>query len=128
MNDDSGLRRLLILDDDRAITTTLCRIAGTMDFETRACHRAVDFFDILGPWAPSHVMVDLVMPDRDGVEVIVELAEREYAGLLILVSGLGGRSLEVAGRTASEYGLNVAGVLPKPFIPSALRNLLIPGH
>lgn len=124
MNDDGLLQRLLILDDDKAIATTICAVADGIGFETRATHRATAFFEALEQWEPSHVMVDLVMPDKDGVEVVVELAERGFEGQLIIVSGLGGRSLGLAGRMASEYGLNFAGVLPKPFAPSVLRALL----
>ncbi len=124
MHEYGTVRRLLVLDDDKAITATICTIAESIDFEARAAQQAAVFFEIMEQWQPSHVMVDLVMPDRDGVEVVVELAEREFAGQLILISGLGGRSLEVAGRMASEYGLRFAGVLSKPFKPSQLRDLL----
>lgn len=124
MHDDRLSQRLLILDDDQAITTTIRTVADGTGFETRAAHRAAVFFEILETWEPSHVMVDLVMPDRDGLEVVVELAERGFDGQLILISGLGGRSLDLAGRMASDYGLRFAGVLPKPFTPSVLRALL----
>lgn len=124
MSNDKPSQRLLVLDDDQAITAIICTVAGGIGFETRAAHRAVAFFEILEQWRPSHLIVDLVMPDRDGVEVVLELAELKFDGQVILISGLGGRSLEVVGRTASECGLNLAGVLSKPFAPSDLRSLL----
>jgi EAL domain-containing protein (putative c-di-GMP-specific phosphodiesterase class I) len=42
----------------------------------------------------------------------------------IITRGLGIRVLEAAGRAATENGLRVSGVLPKPFTPRTLRALL----
>jgi CheY-like chemotaxis protein len=71
--------------------------------------RAVD------EWHPTHIAVDLVMPEMDRVEVLVKLADRKCRAKIIIASGVGTRVLDAAGRSANEHGLNISGVLPKRF-------------
>lgn len=116
--------RLLVLDDDINVNTTICAIAARAGFETRSTTQAEEFFRLVTDWQPSHLIVDLVMPDVDGVETLHRLALSGHQGIVIVTSGLGGRVLEAASRAAEENGLRVSGVLPKPFTPTRLRSLL----
>ncbi|MEX0739501.1 MAG: EAL domain-containing response regulator [Pseudohongiella sp.] len=116
--------RLLVLDDDVGVSATICAIADRAGFETRSTTRAEEFFQLVADWQPSHLIVDLVMPDVDGVETLHRLALSGHQGIVIVTSGLGGRVLEAASRAAAENGLRVSGVLPKPFTPARLRSLL----
>jgi len=117
-------RRLLVLDDDVSVNATICAIASRAGFETRSTTNAEEFFQLVAGWQPSHMIVDLVMPDVDGVETLHRLALSGSQGTIIVTSGLGGRVLEAASRAAEENGLRVSGVLPKPFTPTRLRSLL----
>lgn len=117
--------KLLILDDEVAIATTVARIAETVGFETRMTTVPAEFFGLLDEWQPSHIALDLVMPEMDGVQVMVNLANRACRARIIITSGVGNRVLDAAGRSAAEHGLDIAGVLPKPFSPAALRKLLL---
>lgn len=119
--------RLLILDDDPAIGQTIRLIAEGCGMEVRFTVEPAEFFDWFEQWDPTHVVLDLVMPDMDGVEVLAELAQRGCASSIIVSSGVGGRVLDAAGRCADEHGLVLTGVLPKPFTPAALRELLARG-
>lgn len=60
----------------------------------------------------------------DGVQVMAKLARLACQAQIIITSGVGSRVLEAAGRSAAEHGLNIAGVLAKPFSPAQLRELL----
>lgn len=120
----SQAQRLLILDDDQNVNDTICAIARRAGFQTLSTTEAEEFFQHLDAWQPSHLIVDLVMPNADGVEVIKQLGQLSVSCQLIIVSGLGGRVLEAAAKTAADNGLNVTGVLSKPFSTSRLRNLL----
>ncbi len=117
-------KRLLILDDDPLIGQTICFIADTMGMESQATDKPTDFFAALDSWQPTHIALDLVMPEMDGVEVMVELARRSCRAKIIITSGVGSRVLDAAGRSAAEHKLMILGVLAKPFLPSALRKLL----
>ncbi len=117
-------RRLLILDDDPSIGQTMGLIAETVRFDTRFTTDPERFFALVDEWTPTHIALDLVMPSMDGVEVMVQLARRGCRARIIVTSGVGSRVLDAAGRSAEEHGLDIAGVLAKPFSPAALRALL----
>lgn len=120
----SGNRRLLILDDDPEVNQTICAIARRAGFKTFSTTEPEQFFQTIASWTPTHLVLDLVMPNADGVEIIKQLGRHAISCQLIIVSGLGGRVLEAAAKTATENGLNVSGVLPKPFSSARLRSLL----
>ncbi|MEK6807347.1 MAG: EAL domain-containing response regulator [Pseudomonadota bacterium] len=116
--------RLLILDDDAAVGQTLSAIAQAHGFDARYAADAEVFFREQAVWKPSHIALDLMMPGMDGIEVIRRLAVIGCDARVIITSGVGQRVLDAARRSATEHGLDIAGVLPKPFSPSDLRALL----
>lgn len=119
----SSPSRLLILDDDPSVGQTIELIAKAAGLETRFTSSPDTFFRLVDEWQPDHLAIDLVMPDMDGVEVLARLAKRSCPARIIVTSGVDHRVLDAAGRSATERGLNIVGVLPKPFMPSALRRM-----
>lgn len=116
--------RLLILDDDPMTGQTMQSIAEFAGMEVRSTTAHEDFFVAVEQWHPDVIALDLIMPGMDGVEVMRELAGRGCEASIIITSGVGSRVLDAAARSAGEHGLNLVGVLPKPFLPAALRELL----
>lgn len=116
--------RLLVLDDDEQVTSTICAIAESSGIESLATINAQDFLGLVATWKPTHLVIDLAMPNADGVEILRVLTERHCQARIIIASGLGRRVLDAAQRIAKENGLQVAGILPKPFSPRELRQLL----
>jgi len=117
-------RRLLILDDDPLAGQTIGNVAALAGYAVEVTDNHQDFFRLLEAWPPDIIALDLVMPGMDGVEIIAELARRQSQASIIITSGIGGRVLDAAGRTAAERGLHIGGILPKPFSPALLRELL----
>ncbi|MBW4481065.1 MAG: EAL domain-containing response regulator [Tildeniella torsiva UHER 1998/13D] len=120
-------RRLLILDDDPMTGETIQRIAEFAGLEVHFTPDPGRFFDLLHEWRPTHIALDLVMPTMDGVQVMARLAKLSCRAKIIITSGVGSRVLDAAGRSAVEHGLDIAGVLAKPFSPAQLREMLL-GH
>ena len=73
---------------------------------------------------PDLVIVDYMMPDLDGIEFIGELAQRNYQGGLILVTGVNRGMLEVATDIATLKGLRLLGTFIKPVLAQDLREVL----
>jgi EAL domain-containing protein (putative c-di-GMP-specific phosphodiesterase class I)/CheY-like chemotaxis protein len=117
-------KRALVFDDDPDVNATICSIAARAGFSTSAAHTYPEFIAQYESWNPTHIIVDLAMPDRDGIETLHLLAKARCSAVIIIVSGLGLRVLEAAARAATESGLLVAGILPKPFSSAKLRELL----
>lgn len=116
--------RLLVLDDDPDIGQTVRSMAENLGHQCRVTTRPDDFFQALDDWRPTHILLDLVMPEMDGMEVIRHLADRRCDAILIISSGLGNRVIDAASRAGSQHRLSMAGVLAKPFSIRDLRTLL----
>jgi len=119
-----SLGRILILDDDPAVGQTISFIAENAGLESRATTDADSFFEHLESWDPHYIALDLVMPGMDGVEVMRLLAARGCSAMIIITSGVGSRVLGAAERSAAEHGLNVIGVVSKPFSARVFRSLI----
>lgn len=115
---------LVVIDDEPDMADLIASIGEMAGYRTECCLRAADFWNV-GPPAQTHVVLDLGMPDMDGIAFLRELAAKGQAPNLILTSGHGERMLEVARRIATERGLTVLGTLPKPFRFDTLRSILL---
>jgi DNA-binding response OmpR family regulator len=118
--------RLLILDDDPMVGQILSMASKSAGFEARWCEAPEAFFAAATEWQPTHVAVDLLMPDISGLDVLRRLAERGCRAAVIISSGLGAGELQDALDEARALGLPTAGVLPKPFSLASVRALLKP--
>ena len=119
--------RLLILDDDPMVGMVLRRVAERIGFAVKLTERPTDFFAHLVAWQPSHVAVDLSMPEMNGVEVLDRLAEMGCTSRIIITSGAALSDINAALDHARALGMRVAGALPKPSSVSLLRALLAEG-
>jgi EAL domain-containing protein (putative c-di-GMP-specific phosphodiesterase class I) len=117
-------RRLLILDDEPAVARTVAFVAERHGFAVRMSEATEAFFGDVAAFGPSHIIIDLLMPGMDGVEVLRNLAAGDCGANIIMMSGMGSKVLELAQRAGLERGLRIIGTLPKPFKPAELRTLL----
>ncbi len=69
---------------------------------------------------PDFIICDIFMPDMDGIEFVGELAQRQYRGGLVLVTGVNVDMLAVARQIALSRKLNVTGTFIKPLHKEAL--------
>jgi EAL domain-containing protein (putative c-di-GMP-specific phosphodiesterase class I)/ActR/RegA family two-component response regulator len=121
--------RLLILDDDEAVGLSIGQFGEEVGFEARVATEAADFLKLAAQWNPTHIVLDLIMPHTDGVEILHELALASCGAKIILMSGADSRVLAAARRSSIEQGLAVIGMLAKPFSPDSLLAMLDPqGH
>jgi PAS domain S-box-containing protein len=70
------------------------------------------------------LLLDLNMPQMDGVDLIRRLAKCRFAGMLVWLSPANAQVTEVADRLARAHGLRLLGRLPKPVQDDALRDVL----
>ncbi len=124
MSELNSKRRLLVLDDENDVATTICMMAAMTGYETDHTDDADTFLGKVTSWAPTHLAIDLQLAHRDGIEVIHQLAKMNCTAALIIISGLGGRILDSSARAASENGLRLIGTLSKPFFRADLVALL----
>ena len=119
--------KILILDDDPFVLKLLSRMLGNLGYTSvvtrdngRAALELVDSPDD----APNLILLDLNMPEMDGLEFVRHLVERHYTGSLILVSGEDERMQQAAEKLAGAHKITVLGHLHKPATPEGLAELI----
>ena len=119
-------RRLLVLDDDPTVAQILQMGAQSLGFDTRLCLSAAEFHPLQREWQPSHVVLDLALPDASITQVLQRLAADGCRARLVVCSGASVGEIESALQQARALGLLFAGsgALPKPFRLAQLRQLL----
>jgi len=115
--------RLVIVDDEPAFAGFVAGVAREAGFITELFHHAEAF---MANYKPDTVVtvLDLVLPDVDGIELLRFLGEKKSTTNIILMSGLDANVLHSAEKLAIERGLKILGSLTKPIRYSELLNLL----
>jgi EAL domain-containing protein (putative c-di-GMP-specific phosphodiesterase class I)/ActR/RegA family two-component response regulator len=119
--------KILIIDDESFSLRLLSHQIRRLGFDDLLTHQipgealALLEQDIS---AVHMVLLDLQMPEIDGIEFVRHLARLEYRGALVLVSGEDERILQTAVRLAEAHHLDVRGAVHKPVSPAALAAVL----
>lgn len=119
--------KIFVVDDDpfalRLVTRQLETIGLTdvMTFEAAKEPLALLAAD---PRVADVILLDLAMPDVDGLECVQQLARLRFPGVVIFISGMDDGILQLAPVLARGLKLRVAGALKKPGTPEQLRALL----
>lgn len=104
---------LYILDDDEQYAHLLAELATNAGWVAKAEQDPLVFLE--NDLSKVKVLVlDLNMPEMDGIEVIRLIAEKKFNVTLILVSGFDARVLHSAQQLAEAHNLKVAASLTKP--------------
>ncbi len=106
--------RLLIIDDEEDICDLIAEIGERNGFEPQCVTNTENVLKALADFPPDVIMMDLMMPGMDGVELLRTLSEKAKNAQLCLVSGSDSRVLNGARRLGSAHGLNVVAALEKP--------------
>lgn len=79
------------------------------------------------PSMPDYLMCDIFMPHMDGFEFMEKLAEMNYPGQILLVTGVDSGMLKPAVLIAKSKGLHVLGHFNKPMSRDELAIALAAG-
>ncbi|HUV97856.1 MAG TPA: EAL domain-containing response regulator [Acidobacteriaceae bacterium] len=118
-----AIKKILVIDDEIDVGELVATAAETMGYECTATTDAAIFLGALTP-DTSLILLDLMMPDLDGIELLRLLGERKCTAGIVLMSGIGKRTMESAGQLAQELGLSLVGNLQKPFRLAELEEML----
>lgn len=116
--------KVYIIDDDALIVEMLSQFISMLGYEVEGFTSALNYFaDYPADEGNQAIMLDLNMPDMDGIEVIRQLAERNSNASLILISGYDTSVLHSAEKLAHAHNLKIIGSLTKPISFSLLESL-----
>lgn len=119
-----NLPQLLVIDDDPQVAEFMTEVARLCDFTVTSVQRRVDCEVYLAANAPEVIILDLQMPEMDGVEFLRWLAERRSSAHILLVSGTDTRVRQAALRLGKELQLKMLGTMQKPVRLVELEKIL----
>lgn len=93
--------RILIADDEMEFASTLVSRLELRNFEVRMVNSGLDALEAIEEKQPDVLLLDLKMPDLDGLEVLARLREN-YPDLQVII--LTGHGSFEAGREGMELG------------------------
>ena len=117
-------QQLLMCDDDAGVGAFVRRIAEDLGYVMHFTARADAFGALYRSVRPDVVILDLVMPGTDGIELLRFLADERSRARILLLSGFDPRMREAAMLLGEAHSLDMVGIVAKPVRASELRALL----
>lgn|GEM_PF-1308509 len=120
---DFASKKVLIVDDDKMIVQLVTIVLQGLGFET--IFSSLDSREGLALLKDKMrdidlLLLDLMMPEIDGIKFLRELDKMNFAGAIVLMSGTDRQILNALERVGSKR-LNILGALEKPITPIKLR-------
>ena len=117
-------RRLLVVDDEPGFRELVRNVAVELGFAVEETSDAAAFKRVHDAFDPTVVVVDIVMPDVDGTELVRWLAERRSTARVVVVTGYDPKYAELASKLGDALGLRSSLSLTKPVALADLRAAL----
>jgi EAL domain-containing protein (putative c-di-GMP-specific phosphodiesterase class I)/ActR/RegA family two-component response regulator len=105
---------LLVVDDELVQRLIVARMAEQIGYTASAVATLDEAAALLQDRDVDIIVLDLSLHDRDGIELLRDIARLKRDPLIIFISGFDERVRETAARLAIALGLRVAGTLAKP--------------
>jgi EAL domain-containing protein (putative c-di-GMP-specific phosphodiesterase class I)/CheY-like chemotaxis protein len=121
---DHNANRLLVVDDQPDILDFVGQVAESVGYAVHLANNAQQFREAVRAFRPSLMILDLQMPQTDGIELIRELGSIGTRASILISSGMDQRVLQSAEQLGVSHGLNMAGFLQKPIMLADLEAIL----
>ena len=111
---------ILVTDDNIEISYYLAKkLLPSFGYKTLQAATGKEGLDLIRKYQPDLVMLDLQLPDMDGLQVLRELAEEELSVPAILMTAHGSEEVAV-----DAFRLGVQDYLPKPIHAETLKHVI----
>jgi DNA-binding response OmpR family regulator len=109
--------KILVVDDEKPITDTLCQILRRAGYECRPAYSAIDALEALNEFMPQLIITDVMMPEINGIEMAKTITGKHPHCTILLFSGNAATQDLLVNARAEGYAFNV---LAKPVHPREL--------
>jgi DNA-binding NtrC family response regulator len=111
--------QILVIDDDKAMRDACFQILSRQGFRVELAASAKQGLTLLERMSFDAILLDLVMPDLDGLEALKKIRALDSDVEVIIITGYGTIQSAVESIKAGAFHF-----LSKPFVPDDLRNLV----
>jgi len=114
---------ILVVDDDVLTLNLLRKTLTHLGFvHITTCRSGVDALVALDTMTlpVDVILLDMKMPEMDGIEFTRHLVKRDYGGSILLISGEIEQMLVSAEKLLTAHNMNILGYLQKPVTAEAL--------
>ena len=109
------MSRILVIDDEQIIRTSCVRTLTPEGYEVIVASNGKEGLELIEKEPFRLVLLDLKMPDMDGIEVLQKIKSSRPETKVIMITGYS--TVETAVKTLK---LGAFGYLEKPFTPDTL--------
>ncbi|HVT53350.1 MAG TPA: EAL domain-containing response regulator [Dongiaceae bacterium] len=114
----------LIVDDEEGIRHFVQHVAESVGLNTVLASGGAEALQVLKTLTPAIVIMDMQMPNGDGVQLIQGLAGLGLKCTVVVLSGGDHRLLDVTNEIARQRGIEIGATLQKPVRFNDLRECL----
>lgn len=117
-------KRLLIVDDEPRFASFVGKVAAPLGYDVEITTNGRDFQKAYQKNKPDTIVIDMVMPEIDGNELILWLVKQECDAHILIITGFS-PDYAVNARILAEFkGLRSVQTLSKPVSVVRLRTIL----
>jgi len=107
------MARILVIEDEPQMRATVARILVDMGHQVSEAKDGVEGMKVFNREPPDLVLTDIIMPEKEGIETIVELRRKAPDTRIVAMSGGGKHGDLTYLRIATAVGADA--VIAKPF-------------
>ena len=117
-------KKLLVIDDQAGITKVVEMIAKQLGLNARSLNSSSLATETFIAFKPDIVILDMIMPEKDGIDVLNEILLTGIPVKVVLTSGFSDSYLRLAEGVARFHENPNVSILRKPFRRDELVTLL----
>ncbi|MBL4720738.1 MAG: response regulator [Alphaproteobacteria bacterium] len=117
-------KRLLIVDDEPDFAEYVGIVGEQLGYETRKLSDPTKFQETYKEFLPDVLVLDMVMPEIDGVELIKWLTAEKAQVKVVIISGYNPLYAKMAEVLSAAGGLSDVTTLQKPVRINTLKEAL----
>lgn len=109
-------KRLLVVDDERDFAEMVTRVATRLGYAATVTTTPGDFMSRYTTEPPDVVVLDIVMPDKDGIELMRWLVDQGCRARVVIISGYN-PAFANAAKMIGEFG----GQMPITYLQKPVK-------
>lgn len=116
--------RLLVVDDELGFREFVGKVAASAGYEVEVTSNAREFMRLYESFDPTLIVLDMILPEMDGFELMQWLIAQKCEARILVVTGYNPQYAEMAETIGTNAGKLDVQTLTKPIALTDLRAAL----